>query len=83
MPFAYDFALDEVGLKLARHRFRAFAAIADEANASTQQPLDGRYADLLGEAFGYHLAFIQIDEKRAAHLFSTRTAAAIASCAFE
>jgi hypothetical protein len=83
MPFAYDVALDEVRLKLARHRLRAFATVTHEANASTEEPLDGRYADLLGEASGYDLPFIEIDENGAAHLFSARRAAAMASCAFE
>ena len=83
MPFAHDLALDEVAFKLARHRGRAFAAVAYQPNASTRKPLDGRDADLLSQAFGDDLTLVQVDEKDAAHLFSARRAAAIASCAFE
>jgi hypothetical protein len=83
MPFAHDLSCDEVGFELARHRPGPFAAVADQANASTREPLYGRDADVFGEAFGYYLAFTQVDEKGATHFLSARRAAAIASCAFE
>ena len=82
MPFAYGHALDQVTLKRACHGGRAYAAVAYEANAPTREPLNSRDADLLGEASGYDLAFVQVDEKGATH-FLARRAAAMASCAFE
>jgi hypothetical protein len=39
--------------------------------------------DLLLQAFCSDLAFVQVDQERAAHFFSARRAAAIASLAFE
>ena len=83
MPFANDLALDKVALELTRHRLRAIAAVADEANAPTRKPLDGRNANLFSKAFGQDFAFIQADEKDPAHFFSARRAAAIASFALE
>lgn len=83
MPLSHDVALDEVVLELAHHCAGPVAAIANEANASSRQSLDGRNADLLAQTFSYDLTFLQGDEKDTAHFFSARRAAAIASCAFE
>jgi hypothetical protein len=79
MALAYGMTIDKVALQLARHRVRTSAAVADEADAPACEPFDGRNANLLIQAFGYDLPFIEVDKERAAHFLAPRLAAATAS----
>ena len=83
MPLAHGVAFDQVILKCAQHGTCPFAAVANEPNAAAWEPFDGGDADLLLEASGHNLSFVQIDKERPAHFFSARRAAAMASLAFE
>ena len=83
MALAHDLALDDVVFELPHHCAGPMTAVANQTDASGPQSLDGRNADLLAQAFGYDLAFVQVYEQDTAHFFSARRAAAIASFAFE
>ena len=74
-----DIAGDQVALELAQHVRGAVAAHADQPHAALREPLDGRDADLFGQALGHDLTFIERDEQGPAHRASSRLAAAIAS----
>jgi hypothetical protein len=71
--------VDPMLLELALHRAGALNAHANEAGTALRQALDGRDADILGEAFRDDLTFVEVDEQDAAHSFSSRFAAAMAS----
>src|SRR5690348_5416234 len=79
VPFPSGGFVDHVPFELARHPHGAVAAHADEADAAPGQMLDRRNADLLGEAVGDDLAFVEAKKQDTAHLFCSRLAAAMAS----
>ena len=81
MSLSCDDAIDQVGLELARHLRCAFAALADEPHAPRCEPFYGGDADVARKALGNDQALIQGHQEDAAHLFSDRFAAAIASLA--
>ena len=62
---------------------RAGRACADEPDPARRQTFDGGDADFLFEATGDCLAFVDVEEHRAAHGFEPRFAAASASLALE
>ena len=81
MPLSRDDTVYQVLLELESHSRGAVHAVADEANASAGQSFDRGDTDVLSRATGLNLPLAECDEKDAAHRFSARFAAAIASLA--
>lgn len=57
----------------------AFAALADKPDSSTGKALKRRHPDLLLEAAGHDLAFVELQKEGPAHDLAFRLAAARAS----
>jgi hypothetical protein len=79
MGTALGSMIHKVSLQGASHSRRPVAASANEADATARKAFDRRDLDLRCEALGDDLAFVERNEKDAAHFFSPRLAAAIAS----
>jgi hypothetical protein len=76
-----DFSIDEVAFQLARHLRCTVGAHADESYTPAWQSLQCGNSDLRRKALGDDLALLEGDKEDAAHRFSSRFAAAMASLA--
>lgn len=71
--------IHELSIEIACHSRGSFGAPANQTDAAAREPFDGRNCDIRGKALRHDLAFVERDEQDAAHFFSPRLAAAIAS----
>jgi hypothetical protein len=79
MALSLGGVIHEVGPQDAGHPGRAIAAHANESDSAAGKALNCRDCDLGGEALGDNLPLLERNEQNAAHRFSPRLAAAIAS----
>ena len=67
MPVSYGYPIDQVSLQFLRHTRCPFAAHANEPNAPGGQILYRGNSDVLSRTGRNDLAFVETNQKRAAH----------------